>query len=110
MSSTAMSLSRAARFYEAPIGKKVIMAVTGAVLFGFVVARFKDPVASIVYIIAMSMLGTHLYHGLWSMFQSVGVSHPRYNPAIKLFAKLAAAFLVLGNISIPISVMVGLVN
>ena len=75
-----------------------------------VVAGFKDPVASLCYIAAMAMLGTHLYHGLWSMFQSLGVSHPRYTPAIKLFAKLAAAILVLGNISIPISVMVGLVN
>ena len=231
MSSAAISLSRASRFYDAPIGKKVIMAVTGVMLFGFVVAHlignlqiylppdavtgrykiddygemlhhlggilwvarivllsavvlhvvtavqltlqanaarpigyqkkdnahssyasrtmiwsgpiigvfivyhllhftggqvhpnfkflsvhhnvvagFKDPLASLFYIVAMAMLGTHLYHGLWSMFQSVGVSHPRYTPAIKLFAKLAAAVLVLGNISIPISVMVGLVN
>jgi len=75
-----------------------------------VVSGFKDPLASLVYIVAMLMLGTHLYHGLWSMFQSVGVSHPRYTPAIKTFAKLAAAFLVLGNISIPISIMIGLVN
>ena len=39
MSSAAASLSRAARFYEAPIGKKAIMAVTGVVLFGFVSAH-----------------------------------------------------------------------
>ncbi len=30
---------RVVRFYEAPIGKKVIMAVTGVILFGYVVAH-----------------------------------------------------------------------
>ncbi len=75
-----------------------------------VVRGFQDPLASLVYIVAMLMLGTHLYHGVWSMFQSVGVNHPRYTPHLKLFAKAAAAFLVIGNISIPISVMAGLVK
>ena len=31
----------------------------------------------------MILLCMHLYHGLWSMFQSVGISHPRYTPLIK---------------------------
>src|SRR5215475_9200798 len=32
-------IQRAVRFYEAPIGKKAVMAVTGLVLFGYVVAH-----------------------------------------------------------------------
>ena len=31
----------------------------------------------------MIVLSLHLYHGLWSMFQSLGVSHPRYTPLLK---------------------------
>ena len=32
-------VNRVVRFYEAPIGKKAIMAVTGVILFGYVVAH-----------------------------------------------------------------------
>ena len=32
-------VNRVVRFYEAPIGKKVIMALTGVILFGYVVAH-----------------------------------------------------------------------
>ena len=32
-------IHRAVRFYEAPIGKKAVMAVTGVMLFGYVVAH-----------------------------------------------------------------------
>src|SRR5882757_638028 len=40
MSTLAISpIHRAVRFYDAPIGKKVVMAVTGVLLFGYVVAH-----------------------------------------------------------------------
>ena len=40
MSSVAIPpVHRAVRFYEAPIGKKVVMAVTGVILFGYVVGH-----------------------------------------------------------------------
>jgi succinate dehydrogenase / fumarate reductase cytochrome b subunit len=62
------------------------------------------------YIVAMVLLGMHLYHGLWSIFQSVGFSHPRYTPAIKRAAAWVAILLMAGFISIPIAVMTGLVG
>ncbi len=71
-------------------------------------AGFSHPWVSAVYIVCMLMLCTHLYHGLWSMFQSVGISHPRYTPWLKRFAKAFAIFICVGNISIPISVMTGI--
>ncbi len=73
------------------------------------IQRIVIPVA-IAYIVAMLLLGTHLYHGVWSMFQSLGVSHPRYTPMLKRFAAGATAFVVAGNISIPISVMLGILR
>ena len=65
---------------------------------------------SLWYIFAVSLLGLHLRHGIWSMFQSVGLNHPRYTPMLKQAAIWIAAAIVLGYISIPISVLLGLVK
>ena len=51
-----------------------------------VVAGFSDPIAVALYLIAMVFLGLHLYHGVWSMFQSVGVNHPKYTVWLRRFA------------------------
>jgi succinate dehydrogenase / fumarate reductase cytochrome b subunit len=67
------------------------------------------PVAAF-YIVAMVLLCMHLYHGLWSMFQSMGVSHPRYTPIIKRAAAWVAILMAVGFISIPVSVLTGLVG
>jgi len=67
------------------------------------------PVA-VIYIVAMVLLGFHLSHGIWSMFQSLGFSHPRYTPAIKRFASVFSWLLVAGFISVPIAVLSGLVR
>jgi succinate dehydrogenase / fumarate reductase, cytochrome b subunit len=75
-----------------------------------VIAGFGNPLVSGFYILAIVLLCTHLYHGLWSMFQSVGLNHPRYTPAFKRFAKIAAILIAIGNISIPVSVMAGLIK
>lgn len=75
-----------------------------------VITGFQNWPASLVYIAAMAMLGLHLYHGAWSMFQSAGVSHPRYTPLLKLFAAVASGVLTAGNISIPIAVLMGVLR
>lgn len=75
-----------------------------------VVSGFQVIPVSAAYIVAMLLLGLHLQHGLWSMFQSLGVSHPRYTPALKTLATAAAISIVAGNISIPIAVLSGLVK
>jgi succinate dehydrogenase / fumarate reductase cytochrome b subunit len=75
-----------------------------------VITGFQHLPVAVFYIIAMALLCMHLYHGLWSMFQSVGVNHPRYTPIIKKFAAIFAWFIALGNISIPVSVLAGWVK
>ncbi len=85
-------------------------AFAGADVYHNVVAGFQVVPVSIFYILAMALLGFHLFHGVWSMFQSLGVSHPRYTPLLKKVAALATAFIFLGNISIPISVMAGIIK
>jgi succinate dehydrogenase / fumarate reductase cytochrome b subunit len=73
-----------------------------------VVVGFSNPVVAISYIVAMALLGMHLYHGLWSMFQTLGAAHPRYTPKLKAFAKVFTVIIVLGFISVPIAVLAGL--
>ena len=75
-----------------------------------VVNGFRVIPASIVYIVGMILIGTHLSHGLWSMFQSIGFSHPRYTPKIKAFASVFSWILVAGFISVPVAVLTGLVR
>jgi succinate dehydrogenase / fumarate reductase, cytochrome b subunit len=62
------------------------------------------------YIFAITLLGFHLRHGIWSMFQSVGIAHPRHTQNLKRAALLIATLIVLGYISIPISILLGLVR
>jgi succinate dehydrogenase / fumarate reductase, cytochrome b subunit len=67
------------------------------------------PVA-IAYIVVMVLIGFHLSHGVWSMFQSMGMSHPRYTPIIKKFASVFSWILIAGFISVPIAVLLGAVR
>ena len=52
------------------------------------VTGFSNPIVSIAYIVSIVLLGMHLYHGLWSMFQTLGAAHPRYTPKLRAFAKI----------------------
>jgi succinate dehydrogenase / fumarate reductase cytochrome b subunit len=75
-----------------------------------VVAGFSVWWVAAWYIFAMGLLGLHLRHGIWSMFQSLGLNHPRHTPVLKSAALIIAAAIVLGYISIPISVLLGIVK
>jgi succinate dehydrogenase / fumarate reductase cytochrome b subunit len=83
--------------------------VQGAV-YDNVVYGFQNYAISGFYILSMALLCTHLYHGAWSMFQSVGINHPRYTPMLRKFAALMAIVIFIGNVSIPVSVMLGIVK
>jgi succinate dehydrogenase / fumarate reductase cytochrome b subunit len=75
-----------------------------------VVAGFQVWWVSVWYIFSILLLGLHLRHGIWSMFQSLGMNHPRHTPILKSAAWVVALVIVLGYISIPISVMLGVVK
>jgi succinate dehydrogenase / fumarate reductase cytochrome b subunit len=75
-----------------------------------VVSGFQVWWVSISYIVAVSLLGLHLRHGLWSMFQTLGIHQPQYTVRFKKAAMVIALLITLGYISIPISVLLGLVK
>jgi len=65
---------------------------------------------SVFYIVAMLALGLHMYHGVWSMFQSLGVNHPEYNGLIRAVATCATLAVVIGFISIPVAVLLNIIS
>jgi succinate dehydrogenase / fumarate reductase cytochrome b subunit len=75
-----------------------------------VVAGFQVWYVSAWYVFAMILLGFHIRHGAWSMFQSLGINHPRHTPILKKAALIFAIVIVAGYISIPVSILLGLVR
>ncbi|HEY6533817.1 MAG TPA: succinate dehydrogenase cytochrome b subunit [Acidimicrobiales bacterium] len=71
------------------------------------------PVA-LIYILGNLALGFHLYHGSWSIFQSLGSMSPRFNPRHNPMRRgFAAGFAIIVagiNITFPIAVLAGIVS
>jgi succinate dehydrogenase / fumarate reductase cytochrome b subunit len=63
-----------------------------------------------IYMVANLLLAIHLYHGLWSVFQTAGWDHPKFGRYRRWFAIGFAALIGAGNISFPLSVLTGLVK
>ena len=74
------------------------------------VYSFRRPAVAFVYIVANMALALHLYHGIWSMFQSLGITNPRYNTLRRRFAQGFAALILVGNVSFPIAVQLHAVD
>ncbi len=66
------------------------------------------PVA-LLYIVGNVALGIHLFHGVWSLFQTMGWNNPRFNEARRSLAVALAGIVVVGNLSFPIAVLAGVV-
>lgn len=75
-----------------------------------VVTGFQVPLVSGFYILANVFLAVHLYHGMWSWFQTLGFAHAKYNRARRVFATLYAVVIGVGNVSIPLAVLAGFVK
>jgi succinate dehydrogenase / fumarate reductase cytochrome b subunit len=74
------------------------------------VASFERPAVAAFYVIANVLLGIHLFHGVWSMFQSLGINSPRFNVWRLRIAQLIALAIVVGNVSFPLAVTFGVVE
>lgn len=62
-----------------------------------------------IYFIAVALLGFHLYHGVWSLFQTLGIHTPERSKPIKALAALSGLGLFLGFASVPVSFYLGIV-
>lgn len=74
------------------------------------VRSFSQPLVAGFYIFAMAMLWAHLAHGIWSLFQTLGFSHPRYTPRLQWASRAMALALAGGNIAIVAAVLLGILK
>ena len=75
-------------------------------LYGIVYNAFRDPLHSVLYILAMICVGLHLYHGVESFMQTLGLNDSSYALMIKTFSKIFSVLITLGYSSIPIYVLI----
>lgn len=75
-----------------------------------VVTGFSVWYVSAFYIAAMIALGLHMYHGVWSMFQTLGLNSENTSRRYRVLATFVSSVVVLGNISVPAAILVGLVR
>jgi succinate dehydrogenase / fumarate reductase cytochrome b subunit len=83
--------------------------VRGAAYRNLDASLSRIPVA-ILYVVANIALGIHLFHGTWSLFQSIGANNPRFNLWRKAAAAGVATAIVVGNVSFPVAVLAGVVE
>ena len=78
--------------------------------YGNIVRSFERVPVTVLYIVANIALGIHLFHGVWSLFQSMGWNNPRFNKWRRHLATGFATIIVVGNVSFPLAVLAGIVG
>ena len=94
------------------IGKTFIASdefVSGDV-YANVVHSLSRPAVAIGYIVANIAVCVHLFHGVSSAFQTLGVNNPSYNNVIKNASAGIVGLILIGNLSFPIAVLAGVVD
>jgi succinate dehydrogenase / fumarate reductase, cytochrome b subunit len=71
-----------------------------------VVIGFSHIGTAAFYVICMAVLGLHMGHGVFSLFQSLGLAHPKYNHWRRRFATAVTLLIVAGNVSMPAAVVI----
>lgn len=76
-------------------------------IFKMLVVGFSNPLVSGFYVLGIALLCLHLSHGVSSMFQSLGWKNKVYGSCLDKFARVAAALIFIGYVSIPIAILLG---
>lgn len=79
-------------------------------VFTMVVSSFSGPLNVVIYAAAMIVLFLHLFHGIQSIFQTVGLNNDRSLPIITKAGRLVAAVLLIGYVSIPVVIVSGILK
>jgi succinate dehydrogenase / fumarate reductase cytochrome b subunit len=79
-------------------------------VYGNFVASFQLPWVTLLYVVANLLLGMHLFHGAYSLLQSLGMNHPRYNARARQGARAFAFVVTAGNVAMPLAVLFGVIH
>lgn len=75
-----------------------------------VTTGFRDPLVAGLYLLAMALVGLHLYHGVWSSGRSLGLSQPTPQPLRRRLALALAVFVWLGFTAIVVAGYLGMIR
>ncbi|TXG90853.1 succinate dehydrogenase [Rhodococcus rhodnii] len=78
--------------------------------YGNLVASFERWPVAVFYIVVMLLLGMHLVHGIWSVVHDLGGTGRRLRQCGAVIAGVVAVAVTVGNVSIPIAVLTGVVS
>jgi succinate dehydrogenase / fumarate reductase cytochrome b subunit len=84
--------------------KTVLHGETVPDVYAMMILGFQVWWVALFYLIAQGCLFIHLGHGIEAMFQSLGLRNHAWYPRIRLFAKAASIAILIGYISIPVSI------
>ncbi len=79
-------------------------------VYSMVVLSFQNYWISGTYVLAMFFLCVHLSHGLASFPQSLGLNNEKLMPIFKIAARVLALAIFVGNSSIPLAILLGIVK
>lgn len=71
------------------------------------VSGFQHWPVIVPYAIGVIALATHLFHGIWSLFQTIGANHPKYNQLRRDLAIGLAVLIGVGYLSLPAAAWLG---
>ncbi len=95
-------------------GETMYISEAGEVVFErhdayrMVIEGFRNPIASLLYIVGMIILAFHIMHAIQSAFQTLGFNHPNSFPVIERWSIILGVLLALGYIVVPVSILLGL--
>ena len=78
--------------------------------YGMVIVGFQNPLVVIFYIISMTLLCSHLSHGVASIFQTLGLRSKKAAGVIRQFSVGYSVIIWAGFLSIPLSVLTGILH
>lgn len=79
-------------------------------VYGNVIAGFQIWWVAVLYVIAMVVVGLHLYHGTWSSLRTLGLTRPSAHPLKRRVVTVLAWAIFLGFSVIPVAVLAGLLK
>ena len=79
-------------------------------VYSMTILGFQQPFVSVSYILAMGLLGLHLDHGIASAFQTTGCGRANLRPLLERLGRGVAVIVVVGNIAIPVTTLLGLIE
>ncbi|MCK5146881.1 succinate dehydrogenase cytochrome b subunit [bacterium] len=78
---------------------------TDKTVYDLLAQSLANPIYAGFYILFIVAVGFHVFHGVWSAFQTIGLNHPKYTPLIRVAGILFSLVITAGFASIPLTIV-----